>query len=162
MVATGFGRHQATVSDVQVTDLTAAARGAAFFFPNTRTILDVGGQTMKASRIDEVITLQEQKRALSSEYLRDYCNLRENARYVGANAPSHVDRLKRTLRILRDHADANFRALEAVRAVSHGLLSAIHDIARKKSSGLNGYTSGASMSTGTPGRTTAIAVDRAL
>jgi predicted CoA-substrate-specific enzyme activase len=36
-----------------VTDLTAAARGAAKLFPNTRTILDVGGQTMKASRLTE-------------------------------------------------------------------------------------------------------------
>jgi predicted CoA-substrate-specific enzyme activase len=52
-VATGFGRHQALVSDVQVTDLTAGARGAALLFPGTRTVLDIGGQTMKASRLDE-------------------------------------------------------------------------------------------------------------
>ncbi len=52
-VATGFGRHQATFSDVQVTDLTASARGASFFFPGTRTILDVGGQTMKATRLTD-------------------------------------------------------------------------------------------------------------
>jgi (R)-2-hydroxyacyl-CoA dehydratese activating ATPase len=52
VVATGFGRHQVPFRDVQVTDLTAAARGAAFLFPQTRTILDIGGQTMKASRID--------------------------------------------------------------------------------------------------------------
>jgi activator of 2-hydroxyglutaryl-CoA dehydratase len=30
LVATGFGRHQVPLSDVQVTDLTASARGAAF------------------------------------------------------------------------------------------------------------------------------------
>ena len=41
------------VQRYEVTDLTASARGATFFFPKTRTILDVGGQTMKASRIDE-------------------------------------------------------------------------------------------------------------
>ncbi len=52
-VATGFGRHQADISDVQVTDLTASARGATFFFPKTQTILDIGGQTMKASRLDD-------------------------------------------------------------------------------------------------------------
>ncbi|HVO34877.1 MAG TPA: acyl-CoA dehydratase activase [Gemmatimonadales bacterium] len=51
-VATGFGRHQVAVGDVKVTDLTAAARGATLLFPGTRTILDVGGQTMKASRLD--------------------------------------------------------------------------------------------------------------
>lgn len=51
VVTTGFGRHQAGVGDVAVTDLTAAASGATRFFPGTRTILDVGGQTMKASRL---------------------------------------------------------------------------------------------------------------
>lgn len=51
-ITTGFGRHQFADRDLQVTDLTAAARGATFQFPGTRTILDIGGQTMKASRID--------------------------------------------------------------------------------------------------------------
>ena len=52
VVATGFGRHMVPFSNVAVTDLTASARGTAFLFPNTRTVLDVGGQTMKASRLD--------------------------------------------------------------------------------------------------------------
>ena len=52
IVATGMGRHQVEFRDVHVTDLTAGARGAALLFPATRTILDVGGQTMKASRLD--------------------------------------------------------------------------------------------------------------
>ena len=51
VVATGFGRHMVEFRDVHVTDLTASARGATHLFPNTRTILDVGGQTMKASRL---------------------------------------------------------------------------------------------------------------
>jgi len=53
VIATGIGRHQAEFKDIHVTDLTATARGAAHLFPRTQTILDVGGQTMKASRIDE-------------------------------------------------------------------------------------------------------------
>lgn len=53
VIGTGFGRFQVPFRDVQVTDLTAAARGASFFFPGTRTVLDVGGQTMKATRLDE-------------------------------------------------------------------------------------------------------------
>ncbi len=51
-ITTGYGRHQYTERDLQVTDLTATARGSAFLFPGTRTVLDIGGQTMKASRID--------------------------------------------------------------------------------------------------------------
>ncbi|KPK63214.1 MAG: hypothetical protein AMS21_06810 [Gemmatimonas sp. SG8_38_2] len=82
VVATGFGRHQAEISDVQVTDLTAAARGATFFFPETRTILDVGGQTMKASRLGEGAKVK-------SFRLNDKCAagtgafLEKTARYMG-------------------------------------------------------------------------------
>ena len=82
IVATGFGRHQAVISDVQVTDLTASARGTTFFFPNTRTILDVGGQTMKASRLTE-------KAKVKSFRLNDKCAagtgafLEKTARYMG-------------------------------------------------------------------------------
>jgi activator of 2-hydroxyglutaryl-CoA dehydratase len=64
VVATGFGRHQVAVSDVQVTDLTAGARGAAFLFPGTRTILDVGGQTMKAE-IGPLVSTSKEAVAIS-------------------------------------------------------------------------------------------------
>ena len=81
-VATGFGRHQVELSDVQVTDLTAAARGATHLFPGTRTILDVGGQTMKASRLGEGAKVK-------SFRLNDKCAagtgafLEKTARYMG-------------------------------------------------------------------------------
>jgi predicted CoA-substrate-specific enzyme activase len=52
VISTGYGRFQVPFRSLQVTDLSAAARGAAYFFPGTRTVLDVGGQTMKASRLD--------------------------------------------------------------------------------------------------------------
>ncbi len=82
VVATGFGRHQAEFSDVKVTDLTAAARGAALMFPETRTILDVGGQTMKASRLGDGAKVK-------SFRLNDKCAagtgafLEKTARYMG-------------------------------------------------------------------------------
>lgn len=82
LVATGFGRHMATFADTQVTDLTASARGATFLFPNTRTILDVGGQTMKATRLDDVAKVK-------SFRLNDKCAagtgafLEKTARYMG-------------------------------------------------------------------------------
>lgn len=53
VVSTGYGRYQVPFRDVQVTDLTAQGRGAHHFFAGTRTVLDVGGQTMKAIRVDE-------------------------------------------------------------------------------------------------------------
>ena len=82
VVATGFGRHQAGLGDVAVTDLTAAAAGANHFFPGTRTILDVGGQTMKASRLGPDGKVQ-------SFRLNDKCAagtgafLEKTARYMG-------------------------------------------------------------------------------
>ena len=81
-VATGFGRHQVGIGDVQVTDLTAAARGATLLFPGTRTILDVGGQTMKASRLGPGAKVK-------SFRLNDKCAagtgafLEKTARYMG-------------------------------------------------------------------------------
>ena len=82
IVATGFGRHQVPFADLHITDLTAAARGAARLFPGTRTILDVGGQTMKASRLTET-------GAVKSFRLNDKCAagtgafLEKTARYMG-------------------------------------------------------------------------------
>jgi len=82
VVATGFGRHQTSIGDVKVTDLTAAARGTKFLFPATRTVLDVGGQTMKASRLDDLAKVK-------SFRLNDKCAagtgafLEKTARYMG-------------------------------------------------------------------------------
>lgn len=53
VVSTGYGRYQVSFRDINVTDLTAAAHGGRYFFPGTRTVLDIGGQTMKAMRLDE-------------------------------------------------------------------------------------------------------------
>ncbi len=82
VVSTGYGRFQVPFRDVQVTDLSANARGACFFFPNTKTVLDVGGQTMKASRLGE-------NGKVRSFRLNDKCAagtgafLEKTARYLG-------------------------------------------------------------------------------
>jgi len=82
VVATGCGRHQAAFSNATATDLTAAARGCSFLFPNTRTTLDIGGQTMKATRIDGSAKVK-------SFRLNDKCAagtgafLEKTARYMG-------------------------------------------------------------------------------
>ncbi len=82
VIATGGGRHQVDFKNLHVTDLTASARGASFLFPGTRTILDIGGQTMKASRVDELANVL-------SFRLNDKCAagtgafLEKTARYMG-------------------------------------------------------------------------------
>jgi predicted CoA-substrate-specific enzyme activase len=82
LISTGYGRFQVAFRDAHVTDLTAAARGACFLFPKTRTILDVGGQTMKATRVDDAAKVR-------SFRLNDKCAagtgafLEKTARYMG-------------------------------------------------------------------------------
>ncbi len=82
VIATGIGRHQVDFKDIHVTDLTASARGSTLLFPKTLTVLDVGGQTMKASRLDSEAKVR-------SFRLNDKCAagtgafLEKTARYMG-------------------------------------------------------------------------------
>jgi len=82
VVATGIGRHQVEFKDIHVTDLTASSRGAVRLFPGTRTVLDIGGQTMKTSRLGE-------SGGVESFRLNDKCAagtgafLEKTARYMG-------------------------------------------------------------------------------
>ncbi len=82
VISTGIGRHQVPFKNVHVTDLTASARGAVHLFPGTRTVLDVGGQTMKVTRLDE-------NGRVASFRLNDKCAagtgafIEKTARYMG-------------------------------------------------------------------------------
>jgi predicted CoA-substrate-specific enzyme activase len=53
VASTGYGRYQAPMRRIQITDITCHAMGAKFLFPTTKNILDVGAQNAKAIRIDE-------------------------------------------------------------------------------------------------------------
>ncbi len=54
IAATGFGRYAAEISDLSITELTCHGYGTHKWLPELRTVLDAGGQTVKALRIDEV------------------------------------------------------------------------------------------------------------
>ncbi len=51
VVGTGYGRYRVEFGDTQVTEISCHARGAVFLFPNTTSVLDVGGQDTKAIRV---------------------------------------------------------------------------------------------------------------
>ena len=51
VTTTGLGRYNIPFRDIQITDITCAARGAEFLFPNTACVLDVGGQSTRAIRL---------------------------------------------------------------------------------------------------------------
>ncbi len=82
VASTGHGRNQVSFRDLQLTDMTAQSWGTRFFFPQTRTVLDIGGQTMKAMRLDDVGRVR-------SFRLNDKCAagtgafLEKTARYLG-------------------------------------------------------------------------------
>jgi predicted CoA-substrate-specific enzyme activase len=50
VVATGAGRQEVSFADDRVTEVTAAARGASFLVPTTRTVIDVGAEEGRAVR----------------------------------------------------------------------------------------------------------------
>ncbi len=51
VVGTGYGRYRVEFGDTQITEIVCHARGAAHMFPETETVLDMGGQDTKAIRI---------------------------------------------------------------------------------------------------------------
>ncbi len=85
VASTGYGRYMVPYRDLQITELTCHARGAWFQFPATRTVLDVGGQTVKAIKIDE-------RGKVRAFRLNDKCAagtgafLDKTARYMGFEA----------------------------------------------------------------------------
>lgn len=53
VIGTGYGRYRVEFGDAQITEIVCHARGAAHMFPETETVLDMGGQDTKAIRIQK-------------------------------------------------------------------------------------------------------------
>ncbi|HHV62570.1 MAG TPA: 2-hydroxyglutaryl-CoA dehydratase [Firmicutes bacterium] len=51
VVATGYGRIAVPFASKKVTEITCHARGAYHLFPQTRTVIDIGGQDSKVIRL---------------------------------------------------------------------------------------------------------------
>ena len=50
---TGSGKDAITMADLQVNDIKAMAKAAIYYFPNARTVTDVGAEEGRAVKIDE-------------------------------------------------------------------------------------------------------------
>ena len=48
VMSTGYGRNTIDIADDRITEITAHARGAQFFFPDVNSVIDIGGQDSKA------------------------------------------------------------------------------------------------------------------
>lgn len=53
LIATGYGRKIVPFKSQEVSEISCHARGAHFLFPDTKTVIDIGGQDSKAMRLDE-------------------------------------------------------------------------------------------------------------
>lgn len=53
VVGTGYGRYKVNFGNAQITEISCHARGANFLFPQTRTVIDMGGQDAKGIRVGE-------------------------------------------------------------------------------------------------------------
>jgi predicted CoA-substrate-specific enzyme activase len=51
VISTGYGRQVVPFANAQVTEITCHARGAHFLFPETHTVIDIGGQDSKVIRV---------------------------------------------------------------------------------------------------------------
>ncbi|MDP6889826.1 MAG: acyl-CoA dehydratase activase [Phycisphaerales bacterium] len=59
VIGTGYGRYRVTFGNDQVTEISCHGRGAVHMFPNTRTVVDMGGQDTKAIRIGETGEIED-------------------------------------------------------------------------------------------------------
>ena len=53
VAATGYGRYMVPFRDLAITELTCHAQAVYRLLPSVRTVLDIGGQTVKAIRLGE-------------------------------------------------------------------------------------------------------------
>ena len=53
IIKTGYGRDYIADGDKSITEISCHAKGAHFLYPQSRTVIDIGGQDSKAIKIDE-------------------------------------------------------------------------------------------------------------
>lgn len=53
VIGTGYGRYRVTFGNAQITEISCHARGAVKMFPDTRTVVDMGGQDTKAISVSD-------------------------------------------------------------------------------------------------------------
>lgn len=53
IIATGYGRFSLDITDKQISEISCQAKGIHFLVPEARVIIDIGGQDVKAIKIDD-------------------------------------------------------------------------------------------------------------
>jgi len=52
VIATGYGRNKVSFADKKVTEISCHAKGALYFIPTAKTVVDIGGQDSKVIAIE--------------------------------------------------------------------------------------------------------------
>jgi len=52
IVATGMGRKSVSFANEEITEVSAAAKGASFLFPTVKTVIEVGAEEARAVRCE--------------------------------------------------------------------------------------------------------------
>lgn len=95
-VATGYGRISVREADEQISEITCHARGVAFECPNARTVIDIGGQDVKA------ISLLNSRGEVKDFIMNDKC---------AAGTGRFLENISRVLEIgIDDMAEHYFRS----------------------------------------------------
>jgi predicted CoA-substrate-specific enzyme activase len=104
IVATGYGRVVVPFSNKTVTEISCHAKGNHFFFPQVRTILDMGGQDCKAISCDE-------KGKVTNFIMNDKC---------AAGTGRYLERVASTLGIsLADLGPLSLQTVKGAADISH-------------------------------------------
>ncbi len=53
VMSTGYGRNSIDIADDRITEITAHAKGAQYFYPEAHSVIDIGGQDSKAILISK-------------------------------------------------------------------------------------------------------------
>ncbi len=67
IMSTGYGRNTIDIADNRITEITAHAKGVLFFFPDSHSVIDIGGQDSKA------IVISQKTRNVIDFQMNDKC-----------------------------------------------------------------------------------------
>lgn len=103
ILATGYGRTSVAEAGKQMSEITCHAKGVFFQHPAARTIIDIGGQDVKAIALDD-------RGAIRQFYMNDKC---------AAGTGRFLDVMARVLEVSLDEmADHHFRSESPARVSS--------------------------------------------
>lgn len=131
MVATGYGASSFSSRNETISDISCQGRGAFHLFPSARTVIDIGGQFSRVSRVDEEgrvtgFLLSEKCAAGSGKFLQVIARVL----HVGLEEIGELS-LKSQKRIDFNTGCAVFAETEAVSRVAEGaakedILAGVH------------------------------------